>query len=126
MSDLLDDNHIEWAMGQKVFFVSTAPLSQDGHINCSPKGGDCFHFPNRDSFMYADYTGSGNETISHINENGRILIRFCSFVGPPRIMRLHGKGRAILRGQPEFGVLRQLMPENMGLRSIINVSIERA
>ena len=27
---------------QHVFFVATAPLSKDSHINLSPKGLDCF------------------------------------------------------------------------------------
>ncbi|MCB1122212.1 MAG: pyridoxamine 5'-phosphate oxidase family protein, partial [Verrucomicrobiae bacterium] len=90
MGDLLEtltDAHLDWARSQRIFFVSTAPLAQSGHINCSPKGGDCFRFPDRDTFIYADYTGSGNETIAHLNENGRILIMFCAFEGSPRIMR---------------------------------------
>jgi hypothetical protein len=129
MGDLLEsltEKHIEWAMAQKVFFVSTAPLSQEGHINSSPKGGDCFAFPDKDTFIYADYTGSGNETIAHLNENGRILIMFCAFEGPPRIMRLHGQGRAVLPGGSNFDSLRGKLPDNLGLRSIIHVTIERA
>jgi len=129
MGDVLDsltDKHIEWAMAQKVFFVSTAPLSQKEHINCSPKGGDCFRFLDNQTFIYADYTGSGNETIAHVNENGRILIMFCAFEGPPRIMRLHGKGSSIFPGHPNFENLRLQFPENLGLRSIFKVVIERA
>jgi hypothetical protein len=129
MGDLLDsltDKHMEWAMAQKIFFVSTAPLSQNDHINCSPKGGDCFQFLVKETFIYADYTGSGNETIAHVNENGRILIMFCAFEGPPRIMRLHGWGTAILPGNPEFEELGQKLPDNHGLRSVIHVAIKRA
>jgi hypothetical protein len=124
--ELLTDKHIEWAMAQKIFFVSTAPLSQDGRVNCSPKGGGCFRFLDNQTFVYSDYTGSGNETISHVNENGRILIMFCAFEGAPRIMRLHGQGEAILPGHSEFDDLRQLWPEHPGLRSFIKISIERA
>jgi Pyridoxamine 5'-phosphate oxidase len=29
----------EWLLAQKIFFVATAPLSQEGHVNCSPKDG---------------------------------------------------------------------------------------
>jgi hypothetical protein len=129
MGDLLEsltDKHIEWAMDQKLFFVSTAPLSNEGHINCSPKGGDCFAFANRETFIYADYTGSGNETIAHLHENGRILIMLCSFEGPPRIMRLYGRGVAHFPGAGSFEEYSALLPENPGLRSIIEVSIERA
>ena len=35
--------------------------------------------------------GSGAETIAHVRENGRIVIMFCAFEGPPRILRLHGR-----------------------------------
>lgn len=129
MGDLLEsltEKHIEWAMAQKMFFVSTAPLSPNDHINCSPKGGDCFRFPDSDTFIYADLTGSGNETIAHLNENGRIIVMFCAFEGPPRIMRLHGKGTAILRGHSRFGTFREQLPAKPGLRSIIHVAIERA
>lgn len=129
MGDLLEsltEKHIEWAMEQKLFFVSTAPLSKEGHINCSPKGGNCFAFPNRDTFVYADFTGSGNETIAHLHENGRILILFSSFEGSPRIMRLHGKGYAYFRGSDRYETYSSLFPQNPGLRSFIKVSIERA
>ena len=129
MGDLLErltDKHIAWAMEQKVFFVSTAPLSESGHINTSPKGGDCFLFPDHETFVYADYTGSGNETIAHVEENGRILIMFCAFKGPPRIMRLHGQGEIVFPNHPDFGTWRNRLPENPGLRTFIKVNISRA
>lgn len=129
MGDLLEsltDKHIDWAMQQKVFFVSTAPLSESGHINCSPKGGECFVFPDNETFVYADYTGSGNETIAHVEENSRILIMFCSFEGLPRIMRLHGQGEVIFPGHSDFDSFRQKIPENPGLRSFIKINISRA
>jgi hypothetical protein len=31
---------IAWVGQQHLFFVGTAPLSADGHVNCSPKGLD--------------------------------------------------------------------------------------
>ena len=51
---------------------------------------------------YLDYTGSGAETIAHLRDNGRIVLMFCAFDGPPKIVRLHGHGRAVLVGDPEF------------------------
>ena len=129
MGDVLEsltEDHIAWAMKQKVFFVSTAPLSKSGHVNCSPKASGCYLFPDNKSFIYADYTGSANETIAHVKENGRILIMFCSFEGPPRIMRLHGRGRVILPGHREFNKFKKQLPENAGLRSFIKVTIKRA
>ena len=82
----------DWLAQQKVFFVATAPLAQDGHVNCSPKGGDTFRVLGERQVAYLDLTGSGIETAAHLQENGRILIMFCSFSGPPKIVRLHGKG----------------------------------
>jgi hypothetical protein len=92
-----------WLVAQPVFFVSTAPLDPDGLVNCSPKG-------NRDEFAvlgehrvaYLDQTGSGIETVAHLRENGRIVVMFCAFNGPPRIVRLHGRGRVELHGSPGF------------------------
>jgi hypothetical protein len=126
MGDLLEtltDDHIGWALAQKLFFVSTG---EGGHLNCSSKGGDCFTFLDHHTFIFADYTGSGNETIAHLHQNGRILIMLCSFEGPPRIMRLHGRGTVILPGHEDFETYSRKLPKNPGLRSIIHVSIQRA
>lgn len=45
-------------------------------------------------FWYMDLTGSGIETTSHLHEpgNGRITVMFMAFDGPPRILRIYGKG----------------------------------
>jgi len=32
----------QWIEQQNLFFVATAPLASDFHLNCSPKGGDTF------------------------------------------------------------------------------------
>jgi len=34
----IDPELIAWVEQQHLFFVGTAPLSADGHVNCSPKG----------------------------------------------------------------------------------------
>ena len=69
--DKIDDSMLEWISEQKMFFVSTAPLSQDGLINCSPKGMDTFRVLGDRKVGYLDMTGSGVETIAHLKENGR-------------------------------------------------------
>ena len=63
-------------------------------VNVSPKGGKYFGLIDDKTFWYMDLSGSGNETISHLHEpnNGRITIMFNAFDGPPRIVRLWGKG----------------------------------
>jgi len=83
---------------QHLFFVSTAPLQAGGHINLSPKGLDAFRVLSPNQVAYLDLVGSGNETSAHTLENGRITFMFCAFEGSPLILRLYGKGRAILPG----------------------------
>lgn len=91
---------IPWILQQKLLYVSTAPLSGSGHVNVSPKGGPYFGVLDQKTFWYMDLTGSGNETISHLIEpgNGRITIMFNAFEGPPKIIRLWGKGKASRSG----------------------------
>jgi hypothetical protein len=38
----IDERLTKWIAEQHLFFTSTAPLSGDGLINCSPKGMDSF------------------------------------------------------------------------------------
>jgi len=43
--------------------------------------------------------GSGAETIAHLRENGRVVVMLCAFEGPPRILRLHGRGEVVTPAQ---------------------------
>lgn len=82
-----------WIRNQHIFFVATGPLSPSGHVNVSPKGAfDCFHLVGPNKIWYEDLTGSGNETIAHLRENGRITVMFVAFDGLPRIVRFFGTG----------------------------------
>ena len=76
---------------------------------------------------YLDQTGSGVETIAHLRENGRIVVMFCAFEGPPRIVRLHGTGRVFLKDSPEFESLVGQFPggSGVGVRSVITVDVDR-
>lgn len=117
--------HKAWIEKQKMFFVGTAPLAADGHVNLSPKGGDSFRVLGPLEVAYLDYTGSGAETIAHLRENGRIVIMFCAFEGPPQIFRLHGKGTSHLKGSEAYRQLAARFPENPGARAIIHVAVQR-
>src|SRR2546421_12870365 len=74
----------EFIRAQRVFFVATAPLSADGHVNLSPKGLDTFRILSPKRVAYADMTGSGNETSAHVAENARITLMFCGFDERPK------------------------------------------
>jgi hypothetical protein len=123
--DRLDDSLVSFIGRQHVFFVGTAPTGPDGHLNISPKGLDTFRILGPDSVAYLDLTGSGIETVAHLRENGRITILFCSFEGRPLILRLHGRGRVVERGDAEWDGLIAEFPEYPGIRSVIVVDVER-
>jgi predicted pyridoxine 5'-phosphate oxidase superfamily flavin-nucleotide-binding protein len=104
--DLIDDHWRDWIARQPLFFVGTAPLDGDGHVNVSPKGpGGSFRVLDERTVAYLDVTGSGAETIAHLRENGRIVVMFCSFEGPPKIFRLHGRGEVVPGDDPRFAEL---------------------
>ena len=98
----ITDHHKEFIKSQHLFFVGTAPLNAEGHINLSPKGLDSFRILSPTRVGYMDIIGSGNETSAHILENGRITFMFCAFGGPPKILRLYGKGYTVLQGDAEW------------------------
>jgi len=110
---------------QSVFFVASAPLSADGHVNLSPKGLDTFRVLGNDRVAYLDLTGSGNETAAHLAENGRITLMFCAFEGSPMILRLFGRGHAVLPDTDEWDELIPEFEELPGARQIIVADVER-
>ena len=123
--DGIDNRLAEFLCRQPVFFVATAPLSADGHVNLSPKGLDSFAVLDAHTVAYLDLTGSGVETIAHLQENGRIVLMFCAFEGPPKIVRLHGRGRPVLADDPDFRDLAERFPPHEGVRSVIVVDVTR-
>ncbi|HVE45707.1 MAG TPA: pyridoxamine 5'-phosphate oxidase family protein [Acidimicrobiales bacterium] len=124
--DAVDDRLATFLRAQHVFFVATAPSGSDGHVNLSPKGLDgTFAVLDPHTVAYLDLTGSGVETIAHLRENGRIVVMFCAFEGPPRIVRLHGQGEAVAAGDPRFDDLAGHFPARPGIRSVIVIAVER-
>src|SRR5690606_27457314 len=91
----------------------------------SPKGLDTFRIIDPRKVAYLDYTGSGAETIAHLRENGRIVLMFCAFTGPPRIVRMHGRGFVVEPQDAEFAALRALFPDNAAARAIIYAELDR-
>jgi hypothetical protein len=104
--DIIDDTTRQWLARQPMFFVATAPNDPDGHVNLSPKGvAGAFRVLGPTRVAYVDLVGSGVETVAHLRENGRIVLMFCAFAGPPKIVRLHGQGRVVPNDDPEFMAL---------------------
>ena len=126
----IDDHQRKWIENQSMFFVGTAPAGADGHVNVSPKGPiGSLKVLDDHTVAYLDIVGSGAETIAHLRENGRIVVMFCAFQGPPRILRLHGRGEVVLPDDPGFedllavGFTEPQAPE--ARRAIIKVDVQR-
>ena len=114
-----------WLEKQALFFVGSAPLSASGHINVSPKGLDTLRLLGPRRVAYLDLTGSGAETVAHVRENGRIVLMFCAFSGPPKIVRLHGAARLVTPASPEWAALRERFPGHLGARAVVDVHVTR-
>jgi hypothetical protein len=121
----IDDEAKRFIEAQKIFFVASAPLDAAGHVNLSPKGLDTFRILGPTTVAYMDFNGSGIETIAHLKENGRIVLMFCAFQGPPNIFRLYGHGRVVEPNNPEFSGLAGNFPAFEHTRSIIVVQVTR-
>jgi hypothetical protein len=129
--DGINEHQRGWIARQALFFVGTAPLDADGHVNLSPKGPiGSLRVLDDHTVAYLDVVGSGAETIAHLRENGRIVVMLCAFDGPPRILRLHGRGEIVLADDPRFGELLERggfedpdLPE--ARRAIILVEVTR-
>jgi hypothetical protein len=123
--DHITDDLRKFIEQQHLFFVATAPLSAEGHVNLSPKGLDCFRVLSPTRVAYLDLVGSGNETAAHLLENGRITLMFCAFTGAPNILRLYGNGYSVLPDAPEWDELITLFDPPINTRQIIVADIHR-
>jgi hypothetical protein len=120
----LETDHIEFIERQRLFFVATAPLSGEGHVNLSPKGYESFTILDPNRVAYLDLGGSGAETHAHLRENGRITFMYCAFEGDPLILRLYGRGRAHEWGSAGFNALRERFPAiDVPTRGIMEVEV---
>jgi predicted pyridoxine 5'-phosphate oxidase superfamily flavin-nucleotide-binding protein len=121
----IDDAARKFIEAQKIFFVASAPIVASGHVNVSPKGLDTFRILGPTTVAYLDFNGSGVETIAHLKENGRIVLMFCAFQGPPDIFRLYGHGRVVEAHQAEFAALVESFSPSENARSVVLVEVTR-
>ncbi len=104
--DGIDEHLRGWIAAQPLFFVASAPLAADGHVNVSPKGPmGTLAILDEHTVAYLDMIGSGAETVAHVRENGRLVLMLCAFSGPPRIVRLHGRGEIVMAADERFDAL---------------------
>ena len=112
-----------WLASQHIFFVATAPLAGDGHVNLSPKGLSTLRVLGDNDVAYLDCTGSGSETRAHLqaSDDKRLTLMFCAFTGRPDIVRLHGRGRFVTADDPAAADLLARFPDLPGARAVIVV-----
>jgi Pyridoxamine 5'-phosphate oxidase len=127
--DEIPDEFAGWLETQPVFFVATAPADPEARVNVSPRGLDTFRVLAKDRVAWLDLTGSGVETVAHLKDGGtaggRITLMFCAFWGPPKVVRLYGRGRVREPDDEGYAQLRPLLPDLPGERAVIDVSVDR-
>src|SRR5688500_16722560 len=125
LHDSLTPDLQEFIRAQPLFFVASAPLGADGHVNLSPKGLDTFRILSPNQVAYLDLTGSGNETAAHVMQNGRLTIMFCAFDGKPMILRLYARARIVLPDSNDWPASVPLFPVLPGARQVILADVTR-
>jgi predicted pyridoxine 5'-phosphate oxidase superfamily flavin-nucleotide-binding protein len=124
--DAIDGRLREFIEAQPVYFVASAPLAEDGHINLSPKGHNgSLKVLDEQTVAYLDFGGSHAETHAHLRENGRITLMFCSFAREPNVVRLHGQGRVVSIYDEDFDAWAAHFPANPAARAVVVVDVKR-
>jgi hypothetical protein len=121
----IDDGLRDYILRQHIFFTASAAPST--RVNVSPRSIDAFRVLNQNTVSYLDLTGSGNETAAHLRADGRLTIMFCSFEGPPRILRLYGRGRTLHKTSADYRALLRERYDNkepLGARQIVVLTVD--
>ncbi|MES2337995.1 MAG: pyridoxamine 5'-phosphate oxidase family protein [Pseudomonadota bacterium] len=118
----LSDAHRAFVAKQPVFFVATA--AADARINLSPRGYDTFRVIDDTTVAFLDLGGSGNETQAHLGADGRITIMFCAFDSPALILRIYGRGVAVLPQDDGFAKMAARFPKLPGVRQVFVIRVE--
>lgn len=114
---------------QHIFFVSTAPVGDEGgYPNVSPKGRALLRILGPNLVGYLDYPGSGNETARHIGHGSPVTLMFCSFERETGVVRLFGRGRVVPVGDPELERHREAFAGDFHpyVRQAFFVDVEKA
>ena len=121
-TDTLTADHRAFIAKQPMFFTATA--ASEGRINLSPKGYDAFRIIADDRVAYLDLGGSGNETHAHLAADGRITLMFCAFDRTALILRIYGRGLAVLPQDSEWEALAPHFTLLPGTRQIFDIRVE--
>lgn len=105
-----------------MFFVATAAAT--GHINLSPKGMDTLRVLSDERIIWLNLTGIGNETATHVQEDGRMTLMFCSFGEQRLTLRVFGQARVLHPRDADWDKMISLFPDLPGCRQIFDLDIE--
>ncbi|GAA3861144.1 pyridoxamine 5'-phosphate oxidase family protein [Celeribacter arenosi] len=101
--DQLSHKHQDFITRQHIFFVGSA--APEARVNITPRSTEHLRIAGPAEVLFLDLTGSSNETAAHMRADGRLTLMFCAFEGPPLILRLYGRGRAVRYDAPQFATL---------------------
>lgn len=110
---------------QAIFFVGSA--AGDSRVNISPRSTAHFHVLGDLTVAYLDLTGSGSETAAHAKAGGRATVMFCTFEGPPQILRLYGRPRIAFRGSADYAAFLEAhypQGEPAGARQVVTIDLD--
>lgn len=102
----IPDHLAKFAMEQKVFFIASA-AGDDDDVNLSPKGVTTVKVIDEKTVVYADYHGTGDQTVKHLEAGGKATLVFMSFDEKPLLLRFYTKGRVVAKGAEEFDKLAE-------------------
>ena len=120
--DSINKAHIEFIEKQKMFFIGSA--GAQGYINVSPKGMDTLKITDENTVVWLNYTGSGNETSAHVQENGRMTIMFNSFDKAPLILKLYGHAAVIHEKDSRWDEMVGHFESHVGIRQFFEMKVE--
>jgi len=118
----INKEHKAFIEKQKMFVIGSA--GADGFINVSPKGMDTLRILDDKTVIWLNYTGSGNETSAHVQENGRMTIMFNSYDNTPMIMKLYGQAKVFHSADKDWNTLIAHFPKTEGARQVFKLHVE--
>jgi hypothetical protein len=124
----ISPEHKAFIEAQHLFFVATAPTDPDsGFPNLSPKGRNLLRVLGPNLVGYVDYPGSGNETATHLDQNGKITVMLCSFEATAGIMRIYGRGRHVDLDDPDLRKYRNFFVDDLHpyIRQAFFIEVEK-
>ncbi len=93
-------------------------------MNVSPRGLHPLRILSDTRVIWLNLAGSGNETATHLRESDRMNLMFCAFEGDARILRPHGRTRAIHPRDEEWEELSGHSSKMAGTRQVIDIMVD--